>query len=128
MQTIQIKHFQDPALAQLYVSKLANHGIHSFLSSANMNNALGVGFSTIDLHINHQDFDAAKVIVEGIDLELASTNPNFSIAEASAVDIELEQNLQAIQQQKKDGIFYLLLGLILLGGIVAAIYNYWLLN
>ena len=93
-----------------------------------MNNTLRVGFSTIDLHINREDLEAASVIIEGIDLELASTNPNFSIAEASPEDIELEQNLQALQQQQKDSTFYLLLGLILLGGIVAAVYNYWLLN
>ena len=110
------------------MATLAEKGIDSFLSNANMNNTLGVDFTNIGLHINKLDLAKAKTIIEGLDLEFASTNPDFSMDEASEVDIALEKGLRAEEQQKQDNTFYLLIGLILLGGVIAAIYNYWLLN
>ena len=125
VEIVLIKHFYQESEAHLYAAKLKDEGIDSFLSNTNMNTALTVDFANVGLHVNKKDVRQASLIIEGLDLQQASRDPNFSYEDATPEEIELEKGLLAANQKKSDNIFYLIAILLLIVGIILAIINYF---
>ena len=116
-QTVLIKHFHQEAKAHLYAAKLRESGIESFFSNANMNSMFTADFASMGLHVNQEDATEAQQIIEGLDLQSASDDPNFSFEEASEEDILLEKGLLEVRNQHSNRLFYIIAAAILLGGI-----------
>lgn len=123
-ETVLIKHFYQEAEAQLYAAKLREHGIEYFLSNTNMNNVLGATFSTVGLHIYKKDIPSVKKIIDGLDLQKQSDDPDFSFEDADETDIEIEKRLLETQQKKTDWTYLLLIGLLVISAILFAILSY----
>ncbi len=117
-QTILIKHFYQETEAHLYAAKLRESGIESFFSNANMNSMFTADFASIGLHVDQEDAVKAQQIIEGLDLQSASDDPNFSYEEASEEDILLEKGLLEARHQRSNRIFYFIAAAILLVGII----------
>jgi len=98
---LAIKYFYFESQAILYVARLREQGIKSFISNTNTITAFPLGNGGIGLHIREIDFDNALTIIKELDNNNQFGPQNVSFHDADHEDIAYEKALEE-QKNKKE--------------------------
>jgi hypothetical protein len=113
---ITVKYFYFETPARLYVARLRQQGIQSFISNANTITAFPLGDAGIGLHIRERDSERALSVIEELDENSKQRSQHFNFRDADHEDIAFEKAVYD-QEHKKDLtliLFLFLLSMILI--------------
>jgi len=119
---ITIKYFYFESQARLYVARLREQGINSFISNANTITAFPLGNGGIGLHIREIDKNQVIPIIKELDNNNINGAQDFSYRDADHEDIAYEKTIVE-QENKKNpwlAICFFIISLIILRAYLRA--------